>query len=166
MFNHFTHYPRSLNAIITYISNEIILNIYKFLNNFYLDSKTFFLSKFIQYSNEMDFLLKIFPFLSDSITFFSSNDLRTIIYLINDRLRRLFLIWLKSPIEYKIMKTIATQLIVSIDKIRFYLDDKLDFLLPTLKIYSPPLWVNMSRNQTFLLTWSKQYNLTNTIHEE
>ncbi|CAF5076918.1 unnamed protein product, partial [Rotaria sp. Silwood1] len=23
MFNHFTHYPRSMNAIISYISNEI-----------------------------------------------------------------------------------------------------------------------------------------------
>ena len=29
MFDYFTHYPRSVNAIISYISNEIILSTYK-----------------------------------------------------------------------------------------------------------------------------------------
>jgi hypothetical protein len=166
MFNHFTHYSRSINAIIAYITNEVILNIYKFLNNFYLETKKYFLSKFIQYSHEMDFLVKISPFLSDSITFFSSNDLRIIIYVINNRLRRLVTVWMDSPIEYKIMKTIVSQLIEFIDKFRFYLDDKLDFLLPRLQIYTPKLWTNSSNNQTFLLTWSKQQNLSNIIVEE
>jgi len=166
MFNHFTHYSRSLNAIISYLSNEIILNVYKFLNDLYLETKKFFLSKFIQYTYEIDFLLKISLSLSDSITYFSSNDIRTIIYLFNDRLRRLLTIWMDSPIEYKIMTTIASQLREFIDKLRFYLDDKLDFLLPTLQIYSPRLLINNTSNQTFLLTWSKHYNLTNIIHEE
>jgi hypothetical protein len=71
-----------------------------------------------------------------------------------------------SPIEYKIMKTIVSQLIESIDKFRFYIDDKLDFLLPLLKKYSPRLLTNSSNNQTFLLTWSKQQNLSNIIDEE
>jgi len=155
-----------MNAIISYISNEIILHTYKFLNDLYLETKKFFLSKFIQYSYEIDFLLKISPILLDSITYFSSNDIQTMIFLFNDRLRRLLSIWMNSPIEYKIMKTIAIQLREFIDRLRFYLDDKLDFLLPTLKVYSPRLWINNSSNQTFLLTWSKQYNLTNTIHEE
>jgi hypothetical protein len=163
MFNHFTHYPRSINAIISYISNEIILKTYKFINDFYLETKRYFLSKIIQYSYEVDFLLKISPLLSDSITYLSSYDIRTIIDLFNDRLRRVLSLWLDSPIEYKIMKTIASQLIEFMDLFRFYVDDKLDFLLPRLQSYTPSLWINGSSNQTFLLTWSKQYNVTNTI---
>ncbi|CAF4301893.1 unnamed protein product, partial [Rotaria sp. Silwood2] len=166
IFNHLTHYPRSMNAFISYISNEIILNTYKFINNLYLETKRFFLPKCIQYSYEAEFLLKMFPFLSDSITYFSSNDIRTINYLFNHRLRQLLSIWMNSPIEYKIMKTIVSQLIEFIDKIRFYLDDKLDFLLPRLQVYTPQLWTNSSQNQTFLLTWSKQYNLTYIINDE
>jgi hypothetical protein len=62
------------------------------------------------------------------------------------------------------MKTIASQLIEFMDLFRFYVDDKFDFLLPTLQSYTPSLWINgSSSNQTFLLTWSKQYNITNTI---
>lgn len=166
MFNYFTHYPHSISAILTYLSNEIILNAYKFLNNFYLETKNYFLSKLIQYAYEIDFLIKISPFLSDSITYFSSNDIRTIVYLFNDRLRRLLTIWMESPMEYKIMKTIASLMIEIIEKFRFYLDDKFDFLLPTLKIYTPRIWMNNSINQTFLLTWSKQFNGTNVIDEE
>jgi len=166
MLNHFTRYPQSINAIIVYISNEMILNTYKFLNNFYLETKNYFLSKLIQYSYEIDFLIKVSPFLSNSITYFSSNDIRTIVYLFNNRLRRLLSIWIDSPMEYKIMKTIAYLLIEFSDQFRFYLDDKLDFLLPTLKIYTPRLWINNTINQTFLLTWSKQYNRTNVIDEE
>jgi len=166
MLNHFTRYPQSMNAIIVYISNEMILNTYKFLNNFYLETKNYFLSKLIQYSYEIDFLIKVSPFLSNSITYFSSNDIRTIVYLFNNRLRRLLSIWIDSPMEYKIMKTIANLLIEFNDQFRFYLDDKLDFLLPTLKIYTPRLWINNTINQTFLLTWSKQYNRTNVIDEE
>lgn len=166
MLNHFTRYPQSMNAIIVYISNEMILNTYKFLNNFYLETKNYFLSKLIQYSYEIDFLIKVSPFLSNSITYFSSNDIRTIVYLFNNRLRRLLSIWIDSPMEYKIMKTIAHLLIEFSDQFRFYLDDKLDFLLPTLKIYTPRLWINNTINQTFLLTWSKQYNRTNVIDEE
>jgi len=166
MFNHFTHYPRSMNAILSYLSNEIILNLYKFINDLYLETKKFFLSKFIQYLYEIDFLLKISPFLLDSITLFSSNDIQTIIYLFNDRLRRLLSIWMNSPLEYKIMRTLAIQLTEFIDKLRYYIDDKLDFLLPTLQVYTPRLWINNSSNQRFLLTWSKQSNLTNIIHDE
>ncbi|CAF4123391.1 unnamed protein product, partial [Adineta steineri] len=71
-----------------------------------------------------------------------------------------------SPMEYKLMKTIASQLIEFIDKLRFYIDDKLDFLLPTLQIFTPRLSINGSSNQTFLLTWLKQYNITNIIDEQ
>ncbi|CAF0719709.1 unnamed protein product [Rotaria sp. Silwood1] len=166
MFNHFTHYPRSMNAIISYISNEIILTTYKFINNLYLETKNFFLPKFIQYLYEAEFLLKISPLLSDSITYFSSNDLRIITNLLNYRLRQLLSLWMNSPMEYKIMRTIARESIELIDKLRFYLDDKLDFLLPRLQVYTPQSWTNSSHNQSFLLTWSKQYNLTNIIDDE
>ena len=166
MFNYFTRYPRSMNAVVSYTSNEIILNTYKFINNFYLETKKFFLSKIIQYSYESDFLVKISPFLSDSITYFSSNDIRTIIHLFNNRLRQLLSLWMKSPIEYKIIRTTVSQLIETIDKFRSYLDDKLDFLLPTLQIYTPRSWTNGSSNKTFLFTWSKQYNLSKIIDGE
>jgi hypothetical protein len=73
---------------------------------------------------------------------------------------------MNSPLEYKIMRTLAIQLTEFIDKLRYYIDDKLDFLLPTLQVYTPRLWINNSSNQTFLLTWSKQSNLTNIIHDE
>ncbi|CAF3728309.1 unnamed protein product, partial [Adineta steineri] len=166
MFNHFTHYPRSMNAIISYISNEIIVEIHKFINDFYLQTKKFCLSKIIQYLYELDFLIKISPLFSDSITFFASNDIREFILFFNDRLRQLLSLWLHSPMEYKLMKTIASQLIEFIDKLRFYIDDKLDFLLPTLQIFTPRLSINGSSNQTFLLTWLKQYNITNIIDEQ
>ncbi|CAF3266519.1 unnamed protein product [Rotaria socialis] len=165
VFNHLTHYPRSMNAMISYLSNEIILSTYQFINNFYLETKKFFLSKAIKYSYEMELLIKNFPLLSDSITYFSSNDIRTIMYVFNQKLRRLLSLWIDSPIEYKLMKTMTNQLIESIDKIRFYIDDKLDFLLPRLQIYTPRLRFNHTDNQTFLLTWLKNYNLTSIIDE-
>lgn len=166
MFNYFTHYSRSMNAIISYLSNEILLETYKFINNFYLETKKYFLSKILQLSYEIDFLLKVSPILFDSITFLSSNDIQTIIYLFNNQLRQLLNIWINSPIEYKIIRTIASLLRDFIEKIRFYIDDKLDFLLPILQIYTPRMLINNTSNQTFLLTWSKSYNRTNTIHED
>ena len=166
MFNHFTHYPRSFSAIIHYISNEILLHLHQWLSTFYLETKEYFLAKFLQYSQEIDFMIKISPLLSDSITFLSSNDLRAMVYFINDRLYRLVSIWRDSPMESKLMKTFAIQLIESIEKIRIHLDEKFDFLLPILKIYTPRIWINNTVNQTFLLTWSKQYNLTYSIDEQ
>lgn len=166
MFNYFTQYSRSMSAIISYLNNEILIEIYKFSNNFYLETKKYFLDKLLQLTYEIDFLLKISPILSDSITFLSSHDIRTIIYLINNQLRRLLNLWIHSPIEYKIMRTIASLLIELNDRIRFYIDDKLDFLLPRLQIYNPKLFINYTNNQTFLVTWSKYYNLTNIIDEE
>ena len=166
MFHHFTRYSRSMNAIISYINNEIILHIYTFINDLYLETKKFFLSKAIQYTYKMEFLLKNSPWLLDSKTIFSSNDIHTIIYLVNNRLRRLLLLWINSSIEYKIMKTGVNQLTELIDKFRFHLDDKLDVLLPKLKIYTPQLWTNSIRNQTFLLSWSEQHNLTKILDQE
>ncbi|UJR26422.1 hypothetical protein I4U23_007754 [Adineta vaga] len=166
MFNHFTHYPRSMSAILSYLSNEVILEIYKFIKDFYLETKQFFLAKIIRYLYDMDFLMKIVPVLSDSITFFSSSDFQTGVRFINDRIRQLLSLWLESPFEYKIMKTFTRQLIEWIDKIRFYIDDKFDFLLPTLQIASLRLSMNGTNNQTFLLTWLKQYNLTNLIDKQ
>ncbi|CAF4300864.1 unnamed protein product [Rotaria magnacalcarata] len=87
-------------------------------------------------------------------------------YVFNQKLRQLLSLWINSPIEYKLMKTMANQLIESIDKIRFYIDDKLDFLLPRLQIYTSRLGFNHTDNQTFLLTWLKNYNLTSIIDEE
>lgn len=160
IFNHFTRYSHSSNAMIHYLSNELILQLYRWINQFYLETKEYFLSKFLQYSQEIDFIIKISPLLSDSITFLSSNDLRASVYFINDRLYRLVSIWRDSPLEYKFMKTVAMQSIEFIERIRFYLDDKLDFLLPILKIYTPQIWINQTMNQTFLLTWSKQSDRT------
>lgn len=166
MFHHFSHYSRSMNAIISYTSSEIIIRIYKFINNFYLETKRFLLSKAIKYLHEIEFLSTVSQYLSDSITIFSSHDIRTMTHLLITRLRQLLNLWINSPIEYKIMKTIVNQIIESIDKIRYYVDDKLDFLLPRLQIYTPRLWTNTTNNQTFFLTWSKQYNLTSIIDEE
>lgn len=166
MFNHFTRYSRSMNAILSYISNEIILNIYTSINDFYLETKQFCLSKAIQYSLEIEYLLKILPYLSDSITYFSSNEIRTIIYVLNHRLRQLLSLWINSPIEYKLMKSIVTQIIELIDQIRYHIDDKLDFLIPRLQIYTPRLPSKNVNNQSFLLTWSKYFNVTSITDED
>lgn len=166
MFNHLTHYPRSMNAIMSYLSNEIILNTYEFIKNVYLETKRFVLSKAIEYSYEMEFLLKIFPFLSDSISYFSSNDIRTILYIFNEKIRDLLSLWMNSPIDYKIMHTIANLLTELVDRLRYHIDDKLDFVLPRLQVYVPRLGFNSTSNQTFLVTWTKNYNLTNFIDEE
>ena len=166
VFDHFTHYPRSMNAILSYLSNELILQTYKLFKNFYLETKQFFLSKLIQYLHDMDFLMKVSPILFESITFLSSDDIQIGVHFLTSRLRRLFATWLESPVEYKIMETCTKQLIELIDKVRFYIDDKLDFLLPTLHIATPRLWTNGNNNQTFLLTWLKQYNVTNIIDKQ
>lgn len=166
MFNHFTHYPRSFNAIIHYITNEILRNLHRWSSTFYLESKEYFLAKFLQYSQEIDFIIKISPLLSDSITLLSSNDLRAMIYFINDRLYRLVSIWRDSPIEEKLMKTFIIQLIEIIERFRIHLGEKLDFLLPILKISTPKIWINDTVNQTFFLTWLKQSNLTYSIDEQ
>lgn len=166
MFNHFTRYSHSSNAMLQYLSNELILHLYRWISRFYLETKEYFLSKFLQYSQEIDFIIKISPLLSDSITFLSSNDLRASVYFINDRLYRLASIWRDSPMEYKLMKTIAMQLIEFIERIRFYLDERLDFLLPNLKIYTPQIWINQTINQTFLLTWSKRSERTYPIDDQ
>lgn len=156
MFEYFQHYPHSISAILTYLTETIHLNFYKFMNNFILESKEYFLSNSIRQLEQFDILMRLSPMFFESITYFSSTDIQILTHLLNNRLRELLTLWKNSPIEYKLMKTMSSLWVEFIDRLRFYLDDKLDFLLPTLKIYSPKTITNHTANQTFLLTWSKQ----------
>ena len=166
MVDHFTRYPRSLNAALSYLSNDVILRVYQDISDFYLETKQFVLSKTIQYLHETDFVWKISPILSNSITYFSSHDIQALVHFFIERLRRLLSLWLDSPVEYKLMKTFTSELIALIDKLRFYIDDKLDFLFPTLQMATPRVLLNGTSNQTFLLTWLRQLNVTNTIDSQ
>ena len=156
LFQHSAQYPRSISAILSYLSNAIILDQYKHISGLYSESKRFFLSKALQYSSELEFVLNIAPMFSNSITLLASNDIRAVIQLFNVWQRQLVSLWIHSPIEDKLMRTVASLLTQAMDQLRFRLDDKFDSLLPMIRLLSSNEEHGAEDNQTFLLTWSKQ----------
>lgn len=163
MFDHFARYPRSISAVLTYLTNDVILQVYPIINDFYLETKQFVLSKLIQYLHDTDFVWKLTPLFSNSISYFHSRDIQVLMQFATERLRRLLSVWLDSPAEYKVMKTFTSELVAFIDKLRFYIDDKLDFLLPAIRMASPRISINGTNNQTFLVTWLNRFNVTSAI---
>ena len=160
ILQHFTRYPRSISAVLSYLTNDVLLDLHQDASQVYLESKRFLLDAALRSSNNVDLLMSFSPIFFDSITLLSSKDIRTIVWLFNDRLRRLITVWKNSPLEYKLMKTATSALIDSIDRLRGFLDDRLDFLLPRLEVYTPRMEINDTINQTYLLTWSKVQNWT------
>lgn len=160
ILQHFTRYPRSISAVLSYLTNDILLDLHQDAAQVYLESKQFLLDAALRSSNNIELFMSVSPIFFDSITLLSSKDIRTIVWLFNDRLRRLITVWKNSPMEYKLMKTAASALIDSIDRLRGFLDDRFDFLLPRLEVFTPRIVINGTINQTYLLTWSKAQNWT------
>ena len=156
--HHFTRHPRSIGVLLSVLLNEILLEIYKEFSQFYLESKRFVLNKILEYSNDMELIVQFSRFVFKSLTILASEDLQTLFSFFNERFRQLIRFWLNSPFEYKLMRTIASQTTELIDRIRFYLDDRFDFLLPHLRIYTPRFESKNVFNETFLFSWSKDEN--------
>ena len=156
LFQHSARYPRSISAILSYVSNAFVLDHYGHISEFYSESKRFFLAKALQYSAELEVILNIAPMFADSITLLASSDIRAVIQLFNLWQRQLVSLWINSPIEDKLMRTVAGLVVQAIDQLRFRLDDRFDSLLPMIRPLGSGNEHAHKNNQTFLLTWSKQ----------